>query len=426
MTAPTPLPSAAGGAPAPSLHEAARRLVVVTNRRLDTALSGNGAYLKSFLDQARALGWRCALVFAPDTAFGNTPFARLDPGFGEACETVWPWSARLGGGLYVATRPQPWLRAALRAAVTPLRRAGLVEVGSRLSLIPREAEMAAMADAVRALTPDAVVVEYSSLGPLLERLGEAPVRGVLLHDLFASRAAAFRAEGRAPDHADITHEEEAARCRGATLLFHASLNELGAMAPRLPAARHVWLSPRPQQVLETPVPDAAPAAVFFGVNHAGNRDAVDHLLAEVWPAVLALRPDARCLIAGSLCDLYRGRELPDNIELLGRVPDLAALAGPDRIGLAPTRVGSGVSIKVADYMGLGMPVLAYRGGVEGFGAELDEAVEIAADPGDFAERLARLLDDRELRLARSAQSLEAARALMGARPVESALGRGDL
>ena len=99
------------------------------------------------------------------------------------------------------------------------------------------------------------------------------------------------------------------------------------------------------------------------------------------------------------------------VRALGRVGDLASIGGPASIGLAPTRIASGVSIKVAEYLRLGMPCIAYPVALEGFGRALDDLADTVEGPDAFAARLADLLDDDAGRLKRS----QKARDQIGAR-----------
>jgi hypothetical protein len=227
------------------------------------------------------------------------------------------------------------------------------------------------------------MVEYSSLGPVLSRLPEVAVRAVLLHDSFAGRAQNFKSLNAALDTVTLTVAEEAARVKDANLVLHASETELANLAPWLGRAKHVWLRPSaPARGHWMRV--RAPAGFFMGADHAGNRDAVKHLLEEIWPLVLARRPDARLLVVGAA---GRGvRAAPAGVAILGSVDDLSAFAGPDLIGLAPIRLGSGVAIKVADYLGAGMPVIGYPLGLNGFGGLLAGVAVAVQTPEAFAER----------------------------------------
>jgi glycosyltransferase involved in cell wall biosynthesis len=83
------------------------------------------------------------------------------------------------------------------------------------------------------------------------------------------------------------------------------------------------------------------------------------------------------------------------------VHDLPSIGGASSVGLAPARVASGVSIKVAEYLRLGMPCIAYRLALEGFGSELDDLVDVADGPSAMADRIVALLSNDKERTRRS-------------------------
>ena len=87
-----------------------------------------------------------------------------------------------------------------------------------------------------------------------------------------------------------------------------------------------------------------------------------HLVDDIWPLVLKQRPDAVLKVAGSICaDLTPAQAETQGVELLGRVQSLESISGSPAIGLAPTRIASGVSIKVAEYLMLGNAVRRLSG-----------------------------------------------------------------
>jgi hypothetical protein len=325
---------------------------------------------------------------------------------------TWPHSLKLGA-LYISTNPVVWLRSARRLALALARALAQalgadVRISSNLSEVPSTGELAELAAAVRADGVGAVMVEYSSLGPLLAQLEDIPHRLVLMHDLFSARAARFRAAGEKPDHIDISLEEEAERCAYATAICHASLAERDLISPLLPQARHLWLKPN-VLVQRGAVRTRAPFACFIGANHAGNRDALKHLLSDIWPGVVAAQPKARLVVAGRIGEFI---EAPGpNVEIAGVVKDLAAFAGPDCIGVAPIRLGSGLPMKVAEYLSLGMPVAAYGIGIAGFGGRLDGAVMAGETPAQFTAALIELLQSGELRRSLSAAGFDCAEAI---------------
>ena len=255
-----------------------------------------------------------------------------------------------------------------------------------------ETEARTTAGIVDALAPDLVVAEYSALGPVLSYVTHPGTKkAVLLHDLFSLRAQAMRASEKPVDFCDFTLEEEAALCSAADTLIYASQVELDVLRPLLPDKEHRWLAPSWEAKVPIP-PSGHPKALFMGVRHSGNLDALEVLMEEIWPEVIARKPDAELLIVGQIGDSMRQdwRGLP-GVQVLGIVEDLTPLGGPDTIGLAPTRVASGISIKIAAYLELNMTVLASHTALAGYGPALEGRVNTVNDVGDFAEQLSTLL-----------------------------------
>jgi glycosyltransferase involved in cell wall biosynthesis len=388
------------------VQTSAPRLDMIVQRQLDVMTTGNSAYLAIFLRAVKAAGTRVRILFAPMRSFGNRPWMSVHPEFLELSdELVVPASLRIGGR-YWSMSPQVWGRFAIRAARALAGKLGAnITIHSYLGDPLKGRESKEVCALVNRGAPDIVVAEYSSLGPLLDHLSAVSHRSVLLHDLFSVRAEQFRANGLAPDFTEVTRAEEAERCRASTVNFYASNNELQVLSPLLPEAHSIWLRPEPplHAVQET---DAPAHAVFLGTRHAGNIDALRHLVDDIWPLVLKQRPDAVLKVAGSICaDLTPEQATTQGVELLGRVKNLESISGRTAIGLAPTRIASGVSIKVAEYLMLGMPCVVYPVALEGFLDVLDDLVVIAEGPQAYADRLVELMSDADVRKRLSVRGL---------------------
>jgi len=399
--------------PAPATPRPA--LTIMVSRQLDSMTTGNDAYLMVLLRAAKAAGMSIRIAFAPTMSFSNRPWLRMhDAYWGVIDGYAWP-GAILRGRTFWSLSPRVWGRFALRLVKEALKRAGLdkSKPHSFLADVPWESEARALAAAADASPSALVVAEYSSLGPVLDRLKTGARKAVFLHDLFSSRADAFKDAGGAPDHEMITVEEEAARCRPADMLIYASLNEAARFGPLNPGKTAVWLRPEVPEHAISEDPAAAPRAVFLGTRHGGNKDALNHLVADIWPLVRAKKADAELWIVGSvIADLDPALGGTPGVKSLGRVEQLGSIGGAGSIGLAPTRIASGVSIKVAEYLRLGMPTIAYPLALEGFGATLNDLVDIETSPQAFADRIVALLGDYAGRVQRGARGRsEAARRL---------------
>jgi glycosyltransferase involved in cell wall biosynthesis len=122
---------------------------------------------------------------------------------------------------------------------------------------------------------------------------------------------------------------------------------------------------------------------------------VSHLL-ELWDEIVKRRPDARLWLIGAPSVQLRER-LADrgDIQLTGRLPPkqlLARVANLD-VALYPRLADQGVrAVKIAEYLGLGVPIVSYDWEVV---ADVREARAglLVTTPEGFVEAVARLLGD---------------------------------
>lgn len=368
-------------------------LTVLVQRRLDVITTGNGAYLETFLRVAKAAGFRIRIIFAPWHAFGNRPFAALHPRFRElADEVVWAGTFQ-AGGRYWTVSPRIWARLGVRVFHAALNRIGVNIMWRNYFGRPMKMdEVKKLAATADRHPSDITIAEYSSVGPVLDHLTVPTRKGVLVHDVLWQRGARYREKGIAFDFYETTEAEEVRWVKSADFLVYASANEMTTFPPALTDDRKVWLRPEPPEF--GPVPDNKNMrVVFLGTTHVGNVDALNHFIEDIWPLVLNRAPDARLEVAGSVGDAIKAaNRTARNVTILGRIDRLEDLGGENSIGIAPTRLATGVSIKIAEYLMLGMPVVAYPLALEGFCGAFDGMLKVADDAQAFADEVAGLIE----------------------------------
>ena len=386
---------------------------IIVQRQLDNMASGNGAYLETFLRMVKRAGMDIRIVLAPWQAFGNRPWASVHPRLDQYTrEIVWPGAVKIGGR-YWSFSPRVWKRFAVRLVQEAAIRLGAkITIPSYLGkeISPNEARLIAQ---VCDATPAAITLaEYSSTGPVLKQLKRPTIHACLMHDLLSDRTDRVRASGQTLDFDETTLETELGWLSTCQVIFFASANEMAKIRPLLPKAQLAWVPP---DAPDYPVTDdtGPPRVVFIGTVHGGNSEALNHFLADVWPDVCSQAPGLELHIAGSIGKTLTPEQaaLP-GVKILGRVDKLESIGGANAIGIAPTRFATGVSIKVAEYLMLGMPTVAYRLALEGFGDVLDDLVVVADDASGFGAETISLANDAERRKALSEKARAEARALL--------------
>jgi glycosyltransferase involved in cell wall biosynthesis len=142
--------------------------------------------------------------------------------------------------------------------------------------------------------------------------------------------------------------------------------------------------------------DGAPEFVFLGqllLPH--NDDGLQSFLSNVWPLVLAARPDARLRVIGrhprrALTDLVARHA--DTVMLEGFVPDLNGTFSRAAAMVNPLRFGSGIKLKIIDALGAGLPVISTSIGADGVATGPDQGVLVADDDALLAELLLQMTD----------------------------------
>lgn len=183
-----------------------------------------------------------------------------------------------------------------------------------------------------------------------------------------------------------------------------------ALAPR----SRLWPIP-----IALPTPDPAPATsaivedphtiVFTGdLSFHPNRDAVRYFVREIFPAILAARPDTRVRIAGRApAPDVRALHAPPTVEIIGEAPDLTPLIAGAALYALPMRLGSGLRTKLLEVFPLAKPIVTTAIGLEGYALRHEEHCLVADTPRAFAQACLRLLADagERRRLGEAARAL---------------------
>lgn len=394
-----------------------KTLMLITHRRLDAEQSGSKTYLRRMIGLAQEAGFRVCIVCLPATTFSSRPWGKISPHFSEAAEIVWPGTLKFGETFW-SLAPSVWMKFGRRLFQEILAKLKFGPVSwrrikSNLATVPPKSELARMRRIIMKDAPDSVMVEYSSLGPILKDLPSTLAKSLLVHDSFAARHELFASRNEPSDYPDPpSFAEEADRISDADFVFHASINELERFEALLPTAKHIWFRPTAPVHREKLTERPAAQLLYIGANQQGSRDAITHFLRDIWPLVRAGAPDAELNIVGPVGRTIEKPLITGGVNLLGRVEHLTDFAGPDMIGLLPTQLMSGISIKVGEYLGMGVPIVAYPAGIDGYGAALEDVVQLADTPDAFAVQTLALLSDRDARREISEAGLKAAETVL--------------
>jgi glycosyltransferase involved in cell wall biosynthesis len=142
------------------------------------------------------------------------------------------------------------------------------------------------------------------------------------------------------------------------------------------------------------------------MDYAPKVEAVTFLVAKVWPAVRAARPEARFVIVGSrpakkVRDLARA----PGVEVTGYVPDIRTHLSAALVSIAPLAIARGVQNKILEAMAAGVPVLTTPQVAAGLPAGAEKLV-FTAERTEFSRVLLEVLADDNAREERAQGALK--------------------
>lgn len=143
-------------------------------------------------------------------------------------------------------------------------------------------------------------------------------------------------------------------------------NELAANYGR--KADLILPSSFPSTILHKPDDNVSPYLLFVGTNFFANIEGVRFIIDKIVPYV-----SMPIKIVGNVNEAFKNTVLPDNVEMLGRVDDIASFYRNASAVIAPIFSGSGLKTKTVEALRFGKTVLGT--------SEAFEGIDIAHNPG---------------------------------------------
>ncbi len=165
-----------------------------------------------------------------------------------------------------------------------------------------------------------------------------------------------------------------------------------------------WFDP----VADSPSPDPHRIVTTGDYGWPPTSDGLRHLVNEIFPRIRQEIPDVRLSIVGqNPPEIVKTTAKGSGIDVLGRVEDIRPEILRGSVFVVPTRIGSGIRLKILEAMAMRRPVVSTSVGCEGIGAEPEVDILVADVPKMFAASVVQLLRDqsRAARIADSAAAL---------------------
>jgi len=162
--------------------------------------------------------------------------------------------------------------------------------------------------------------------------------------------------------------------------------------------RRVWTVGMDYDVPAVPELPSASAELIGIVGSANQANIVGLrlFLEQSWPLIRSHAPCARLRIAGQLGTSARqlySDSLPEGVETLGWIEDIAEFYRDLRLVVTPVQAGTGLKIKTIEALAHCRPIVTYPIGCEGIDSAAEKAWWIVADADSMAEACLSLLQD---------------------------------
>lgn len=126
--------------------------------------------------------------------------------------------------------------------------------------------------------------------------------------------------------------------------------------------------------------------LYIGANAHHNIHGLRYFLNKIWPTIFAKQPCTELLVVGSIADSFQNERM-QGVHFLGRIDDLSVMANECKFAINPVYMGSGVKIKMLDYLSFNLPCLTTEVGMMGFIRQTTMPLVEAVDDSDFSEKI---------------------------------------
>lgn len=247
--------------------------------------------------------------------------------------------------------------------------------------------------ACRVRSYDAVLVNYTWMSFCLDAVPHDIFRICDTHDVFGDRRLMLAANGIEREFFHTTPEGEAKGLSRAHLVWAIKDSERVYFEEDLNLRNCLTvLHAEPERGLWTRPPsrDGWLRAGMIGARNNVNRRNFETFLREALPVVEGYMAPVKIVLAGSCCDDFEHWRHP-NLEILGRLDDVADFYRNVDVVIAPMQFSTGLKIKVSEALATGAPLIAHTHATEGY--PTDEPLHLLDSFKAMAVELAKLAFD---------------------------------
>lgn len=215
---------------------------------------------------------------------------------------------------------------------------------------------------------DIVLVEYTWMSFCFDAVPEGIFKICDTHDVFGNRRHLLEQNGIAPEFFYTTPDEEKRGLARADLIWAIKEAECTYFKTELALKDCLTLlysEPARGWWDKAPSRDGWLRVGIIGARNNVNKGNLEAFLSTALPIFETYMAPVKVVIAGGCSDDFANWKHP-NIEVLGRVPDVADFYREMDVIAAPMQFSTGLKIKVAEALASGAPLIAHAHAMEGY------------------------------------------------------------
>lgn len=256
--------------------------------------------------------------------------------------------------------------------------------------------------------PAVLLAEYVFMTRSFPLLNPSVLKIVDTHDVFSTKASKVAQYGIS-DGLSLSEGEEAEFLDRADVVIGIQPEETRTLArlasrPRVVNAGVDFLVDR-----EFRVPAVASIVLLVASDNPMNSKGLRDFLRFSWPLIRREVARAEFRVVG---DVGRSvTDVPDGVQILGRVDDLSAAYSEATVVINPMIAGTGLKVKTVEALSFLRPIVTFPAGVDGVTEAAAPFCNVATDWYGFAQHVVRLLSNPLSATALTASGVELAEAL---------------
>ena len=316
------------------------------------------------------------------------------------------------GEYYVLASPQEVFRYLTRRLIIALKAFRVLKFFRRVRHKDRVVGTSRFETGVRAMRsattlerirPDLIFVDRIYRAPVLDKIASPAKKVLLAHDVLHKRHESLNRIGYQVQPTPLTREQEQSMLRRFDAILAIQPDEARTFAEMVDDCEVILvpMACRPHPQLHDS--HGHMRCIFVGYDGAHNADALHWLLDPIWPEIISKLPDCKLHVYGSVG--RRAVNPPKSVIIHGHVADLSIAYKGAAVALAPIRAGSGLSIKMIEYLAQGMACVATSQAAAGLLKDDQLPCVVADDVNSFACAVCKLLTDPEANSAMRRRAL---------------------